>query len=575
MNRRSFLTLPAAALAAPSSYSIEDFYRRIQDGYLRWAQKTSSSLAVVEFPDATITKNFLAKSGLSVTGTTRMLPALAAWAVSGRDRDNAAFDAALKALRNGTNPQNPDYWLPSPEKQQNQRQVESSIVAWSVWLLRDRLLPVLSSDDRRNIAAWLASCTQVPVRSNNWAWFTAVNQAVRLSLAPRWPEFKGDEAWMLDDIKFLDSLAVGDSGWYNDTRDGSAFDYYNSWVFASHFLYWNEIIGAKYPQWRERFASRLKKYLTTSPHFFGSHGGHVLYGRSLIYRFAVLTPLILAYQQKLWPHSPGLLKRIVRGNLEFHDGLGALDLASGKLRESYAPDSSPSIKESYIDGGHPYWGMQAFALFRDPSFLDAPEEPLPVEKADFTLPLEGPGLLLTGSKRTGAVRLYNALSTRPDPHYRDKYNKFVYSSHHGFCCVHEPDHIPWDSTLILTNGQISAGRGDLLDHKLTKDRIDLRYEVRLGPVTARINTTIRLLPDGDRRTHEIEMAGGPLDNLQWLEGSLAASNATGLQSAMDAGWNSRKIEPVPGSVTVSNASCITFRAKALPKQRLESTHRML
>ena len=576
MNRRSFLTLPAAALAAPSTYSIEDFYRRIQDGYARWAQKTSSSLAVVEFPGATVTKNFLAKSGLSVTGTTRMLPALAAWAVSGRDRDNAAFQAALSALRNGTNPHNPDYWLHSPEKQQNQRQVESSIVAWSVWLLRDRLLPALTPDERRNVAAWLASCTRVPVRSNNWAWFTAVNQAVRLSLAPRWPEFRGDEAWMLEDLKLLDSLAVGDSGWYNDTRDGAAFDYYNSWVFASHFLYWNEIVGAKYPQWRDRFSARLKKYLQSSPHFFGAHGGHILYGRSLIYRFAVLTPFILAYQQKLWPHSPGLLKRIVRGNFEFHDRLGALDPDSGKLRESYTPEGSPSIKESYIDGGHPYWGMQAFALWRIPQsdpFWTAAEEPLPVEQNDFTLALPGPGLLLAGSRRTGAVRLYNALSTLPDPHYRDKYNKFVYSSHQGFCCVQEAGRIPWDSTLVLTDGKTTAGRSEFLEHKIAKDRIDLRYEIHLGPVTAQVKTAIHLLPDGDRRIHEIEMSGGPLDNLQWMEGSLAAPGGAGLQSTMDAGWNSRIVEPVPGSVTVASASCWTLRARALPRQRLESTHR--
>ena len=396
---------------------------------------------------------------------------------------------------------------------------------------------------------------------------------MRLDLAPRWPEFQGDEACMLEDLKFLDSLAVGNSGWYNDTRDGAAFDYYNSWVFASHFLYWNEIIGAKYPQWRQRFSARLKKYLLTAPHFFGAHGGHILYGRSLIYRFGVLTPLVLAHQQKLWPHSPGLLKRIVRGNIEFHAAQGALDPASGKLRESYTPEGSPSIKESYIDGGHPYWGMQAFALFRDRSFLSASEEPLPVEKADFSLVLDGPGLLLTGSKATGIVRLYNASSTRPDPHYRDKYNKFVYSSHHGFCCLHEKDSIPWDSTLLLTNGQITAGRGDFLEHKIAKDRIDLRYEIRLGPVTAQVKSTIRILPDGDRRTHDIQMSGGPLDHLQWVEGSLAAPNGQGLQSTMDAGWNSQNLESVPGSVTVANASCWTLRARALPTQRLESTHR--
>ena len=67
--------------------------------------------------------------------------------------------------------------------------MEASIIAWSVWLLRDKLLPQMSREERSRIDAWLASCTVVPVRRNNWAWFTAVNHAARMVLKDKFDEF--------------------------------------------------------------------------------------------------------------------------------------------------------------------------------------------------------------------------------------------------------------------------------------------------------------------------------------------------------------------------------------------------
>ena len=103
-----------------------------------------------------------------------------------------------------------------------------------------------------------------------------------------------------------------------------------------------------------------------SPYFFGANGSHVLYGRSLIYRWALLLPLIEAYEQGLWPHSPGLLRRIVRLSLQFHQGIGSYDAESGKLRETYSAQGSTALREFYVDNGHPYWCMPAFSFLALP-----------------------------------------------------------------------------------------------------------------------------------------------------------------------------------------------------------------
>lgn len=542
MTRRELLALLPVSAAAqkgrkkgaepppppPPEQLVKAFFEEIVRGYLANAARTSPTMAVVEYPNATITKNFLAKSGLSATGVTRMMPALAAWAASKRQPDQGTLDALVKAFRNGTDPASPDYWLPNAPGTQNQRQVEASIVAWSLWTAREQVLAALTEQERRNVAAWLGSCTKHPVRGNNWAWFTAVNLAVGARLSEKYPEFQTDEAFMLADLKVLDSMATGDSGWYNDGFKGHAYDYYNSWVFASHFLYWNELLGPRYPEFQKRFAERLARYLETAPYFFANHGGHVLYGRSLIYRWAVLTPFVLAYRQKLWPHSPGLLRRMVLRNILWQADLGALDAATGKLRESYTPQGTTDIRESYIDGGHPYWGMQAFDFWQIPDgdpFWTAPEEPLPVEKSDYSIAIPEAGLLLTGTRASGHVRIFNALSTRADAHYRDKYNKLMYSSHFPFAVNHTTDRPTVDNILALrhTATGATAIRGEVTNSVVEAEKIEMDYSITLGAVTAKVHTEIRFRGDFESRQHLVEVSGGPLENLELVEGGAAYS----------------------------------------------------
>jgi len=420
-------------------------------------------------------------------------------------------------------PNGQDYWDAPPRNSSHQKQVEASIVAWAVWLVRDRVLPRLTSTQRANIQAWLASCAQVPVRRNNWAWFTAVNQAARIALSQQWDEFSGDAASMLEDLKAIDAMAAPGDGWYTDSPDRPTYDYYNFWVFASHFLYWNRLVGERYPDWQARFGGRLRAFLAKTPYFFGGNGSHVLFGRSLIYRWAPLTPLTLAYEQKLWPHSPGLLRRIVRGNIEYFWRLGAFDTERGKLRETLSAGGSPAIHESYIDNGHPYWGMQAFSFLALPDsdpFWRAREDPLPVERADFLERFEGTHMLLCGTRSSGHVRWLQAQSANSNPDYADKYNKFLYSSHFPFNILKVKDRCAWDAALVFRDPAtgVCSGRRDVVRGRLTADGVETEWKAQLGGRTVEVRTRIRLAGELDERTHQIR---GLAPGLEILEGSPA------------------------------------------------------
>ncbi|MDQ6632813.1 MAG: DUF2264 domain-containing protein [Verrucomicrobiota bacterium] len=553
MKRREFIYLNAATafgLAVDSLFAasgaspaksnsrktIDSYFLEILDGFLRNARKTSDSFAVCDFPQGTLLKSCCTPSGKTYVSVARMMPALTAWIVAkkqpgvfrvGHESFNLT-DVLLAAFKNAFDPTHPDYWGEAPADKASQRAVEASLVAWSLWQLGDDFLEKLSSRERANIQKWLASCTQVPERENNHAWFSAINQATRIALSKKWKEFSGSEEWMLADLKAMEALAKSaEDGWYSDSPTASVYDYYNFWTFASHFLYWNRIIGKSNPDLSARFRERLKRFLEKTPCFFAANGSHVLFGRSLIYRWPVLMPMVEAYAQGMWTHSPGLLRTIVRRNLEFHWNIGAFDKTNGKLRETFTAQGSAAIREPYIDNGHPYWCMQAFSLYSIPpqdAFWTSREECLPVERSDFSVRLEKAQMLLVGTKSSGQVRLFEARNEPRRPRYRDAYQRFSYSSHFPFNYVVKEDRMTWDQALVFRNCEtgFSAGRSGIKSGTLTAKGIETEWWAELGDLRFDVVTRISVNGEFEKRTHNITAPMAALNNsMEILEGSSA------------------------------------------------------
>lgn len=542
MNRRDFLKSTAAAALAASAPSLLaqspptatdpliQYFLTILDGFLKNARVTSPTYTVCDFPQGTKLAATLTPSGKSYVSVARMLPAIAEYLANPdlkahRPQSTASPDPAqltdicLSIYRTAFDPNHPDYWAEPHEDKPTQRTVESSLVALSLALLGNDFVAKLKPQERANINKWLASCTVIPEHTNNHAWFTAVNQATRLKLGKTFPEFKGDESWLMDDLKAMDVLAANAAdGWYSDDPKLTVYDYYNFWTFGNFPLFFSRIAGDLYPDWNAKLRARAKDFLQTTPNFFASDGSIPLFGRSLLYRFAVLSPMLLAYQQGIWPHSPGLLRRITRLNLQWWWNLGAYDAKLGKLRETLSPDGTKAVTENYIDNGHPYWAMQGMIYLSFPAddpFWTAQEEPLPVEKDDFLLRIPGPKMLLRGSKSSGQIRWLQASNTPRRDYYRDKYNKFVWSSAFPFNVLQDGRKLepaaPWDQALVFRDpatghcaARIFPDTSDLLD-----DGVRTRWSAKLPDGrTAHVVSTIRLLDeDFELRTHEIIYEG--------------------------------------------------------------------
>ncbi|MFH1068890.1 MAG: DUF2264 domain-containing protein, partial [Candidatus Glassbacteria bacterium] len=508
-------------LINPSGYGWgrwNEIFETIARGFVRNALRTSDTFAVCDYRGGTILKNFISARGRTCDSVSRIMPALAARIASPDgaktlEVDGKTYDLAevfTSALRHGTDPQVKDFWQYASPTDWDQRQVESSIIAWSLWLARDVVLERLSQAERQNVQKWLASCTLVEVRRNNWALFTAVNHAVRLALSDKWPEFSGDEDFFRADLAAIDGMYAGD-GWYSDTTQGSQYDYYNFWVFASHNLYWDIAAGDRFPALRDRFRERLAKFLAGAPLLFGANGSHVLWGRSLIYRWAVLTPLVLSWRAGLWPHSAGLLRRICNANLAFLWEAGAWDSENDRLLETLTPHSSRSVRESYINNGHPYWGMQAFAALALPQtdpFWSAPEEPLPVEKGDFSELIAGPGILVAGHRESGQVQAWQTACDK-SADYRSKYYNFSYSTHFPFNVETVDDRVPPDCTLSFRDSQGNYARRDtpFTGQVMGTDRMRWSWKTLVGKTEVSVESLALIEGEMQWRVHRLRFEG--------------------------------------------------------------------
>ncbi|HZQ07602.1 MAG TPA: DUF2264 domain-containing protein, partial [Anaerolineae bacterium] len=335
-----------------------------------------------------------------------------------------------QALLDGTNPNNPrTYW--GDMHDMDQRIVEAADIALTLWLSRERVFNRLTENERAKIIHWLEQVDAQDVYYDNWILFPVLPMTVRYKL--------GYPVDLADLDARLDQMAAfyrGD-GWYVDGA-GTEYELYNAWMFGWHYLLWAWIDGARRPDYTEKLVRRARSFLAGFQYFFGANGSYTAWGRSIVYRFAAISCFAASYLLKISPLSPGALRRVSSGCINYFYQHDAIDPTEHFLRQGFHGDFPPAA-EAYISPGSPYWachGLFALTFDRADPFWSDVEEPLPIERQDFELALPTPGFLLSGQRATGQVVLLNAGSghqpENPRHNYITKYGKFAYSTHFPF-----------------------------------------------------------------------------------------------------------------------------------------------
>lgn len=305
-----------------------------------------------------------------------------------------------RALDAGTDPASPERWPRLTDH--GQATVEATAVVLGLHFSRRWVWETLPQRVRDNTAAWLNDSAQTFGADNNHVMFAATIQAF-LASAGYGHDAPGIEAALAR----IEDWYVGD-GWYSD-GEGRRFDHYNAWTFHLYPFFILDLLGeADSTGRRQVYRDRLAAFVHGYSHLFGADGAPLIQGRSLIYRWGVAAPFWMALREGITVVPPGQTRRLASGMLKyFLDGGAAPD---GVLSLGWYGTNN-SILQSYNSPGSPQWAAKGFLgllLQPDHPAWTEPEQPLPVEQGDFTLPLAGPGWLAVGAQKTGTVRVLNA-----------------------------------------------------------------------------------------------------------------------------------------------------------------------
>jgi len=347
--------------------------------------------------------------------------------IDGRDVDVAAF--YRRGFLTGTDVASPESWHALLSVRQTL--VEACPLAWNLWLARRALWEPLSARERRQILAWLEAAARIRPYGDNWQLFPALVLTVLKLLGGPYDQKRIDTH-----LDRIESLYLGD-GWYTDgqlRRGIMHLDYYNAWAIHPYLLYWSLLDGDAQPVRRERILTRARLFLQTYPYWFGSGGSYPCFGRSALYRMAVTAIFPAAALMDACPVPLGQARRICSLVLGRFLGTPGTLGASGQLTMGFTREYLP-MTDAYSGPGSPYWAGKAFMVLALPPehpFWTTPEEPLPIELGDYSLPIPAAGFLLHGSRHTGQLQLINGHGLDQGSNASKRYSNLAYSSHFGY-----------------------------------------------------------------------------------------------------------------------------------------------
>jgi len=362
-------------------------------------------------------------------GFARALWGIVPYVVGGGDFKH--WDLFRRGFINGTNPNHEEYWGEVVDC--DQKMVELAAVGYALVYTREHIWDPLPEETKKNLIDYLLKARKREFRRCNWKFFRVLIDLGLDSIGVSY-----DKQLTENHLEELDQMYIGD-GWYGD-GDKASIDYYNP--FALHlygviyFLVRKDIDPERSQRFKDRALHFAKQYL----HWFADDGASIPYGRSMTYRYAVISfwgilPLITQSDEE--PVIPwGVLKGIYLRNLRWWSKQPVSRFRTNTLSVGFAYPNQ-FMCEAYNSPQSPYWAFKAYIALMVPEshpFWSAKEEPLVLEDSA----LKVPGMLVSHSKGNTVALMSGPYKTFNLRYQAEKYNKFAYSTRYGFCVENNP-----------------------------------------------------------------------------------------------------------------------------------------
>lgn len=401
----------------------------------------------------------------------------------------------------------------------NQSITEIAAYLVAVYFAPDTLWAPLSKDQKDQIALWIKKWAVCALR-NSWAnnhyWYPIFCIEILKKLGYDCSEAHED---MEKGYDFLETLYVG-NGWYCDGAFGR-FDYYEAWAHHTYPLLWillADMSDENNKKRAEEYKKRSSEFLKFFIHYFDSDGGMAAYGRSIGYRFGCVAPFGLAALTGC-DVNLGQAKRVILRNINYFfqksiptkDGIfpcGYLYNSPG-FAENYASDGAISCYTEGLmcllaDEKHPLW--------------QAEEEPLPIEKGDYLIKSDLPGLeiMVAGENDANGVCFYNnSVHYYQNDFFGHRFNdmagyygKFVYNSRSGFG-ISTADNVSSDNMISLytPDGRMVSHRRKIEENQI-KDGVMISSHIPFSnDAETKIKSFVLPLKDGwHLRVHKVSLS---------------------------------------------------------------------
>ncbi len=220
----------------------------------------------------------------------------------------------------------------------------------------------LSQQEKDDLAATLLSYGEGPSIGSNWMFFNVFIQSFMKEKG-----YKVDEKKMVDWLQKLVDRYRGE-GWYNDAP---AYDYYSMWAYQSYGPLWAEFYGKHfkpaagsgldadvYQKLAAQILKNEKEMVDNYPYMFARDGRMNMWGRSICYRFAAVTPFPILEYGQFEGVNYGWLRRIASASLlQFMGNPNFLE--NGVPTMGFYGEFDPCV-QIYSCRGSVYWIGKAF-----------------------------------------------------------------------------------------------------------------------------------------------------------------------------------------------------------------------
>ncbi|KAK8111828.1 uncharacterized protein PG998_008285 [Apiospora kogelbergensis] len=325
----------------------------------------------------------------------------------------------VQGIKAGTDPESPEFW--GYPRDNDQRMVEMCPFGYAL-AVAPEFWQSLNERERRNVETWLGnSINEKNMPNTNWLWFRVF---ANLGLKKNGGKFSQDR--LDSDIEHLNTFYRGD-GWSNDGPEGiHQMDYYSS-SFAIHFLQllYAKLAGDEEPERAEEFKKRAQMAALDLVHYFDDEGRAIPFGRSVGYRFAMVSfwgALAYAGVELPAPLTWGMVKGIVLRHLRWWQTQPDIWSPSGTLTIGY---SYPNMymAENYNSPGSPCLQSTPFWTSEE----ELPRDVIPKMKG-----LKHPGHIVSYLGGHCMLLSSGQACGYPMKGTHAKYGSFAYSSAFGY-----------------------------------------------------------------------------------------------------------------------------------------------